>query len=171
VPGLTPKQSLFVAEYLKDLNGTAAAKRAGYSDRTSEKMAYQNLHLVPAVKEAVEEALKRRSARVEVKADDVLRELIRVMTVDVARAFDVNGRLLPLQQMPEDVRRAIASFEVEESLVSDTVVRKVKFLDKMRAVELGMKHLGLLIEKVKVEGTITLEQLVTASFQKPDGGA
>ena len=29
---LTPKQSLFVLEYLKDLNGTQAAIRAGYSE-------------------------------------------------------------------------------------------------------------------------------------------
>lgn len=29
---LTPKQKRFVAEYLVDLNATAAAKRAGYKD-------------------------------------------------------------------------------------------------------------------------------------------
>jgi phage terminase small subunit len=33
---LTVKQQLFVAEYLKDLNATQAAIRAGYSEKTAD---------------------------------------------------------------------------------------------------------------------------------------
>ena len=35
--GLTPKQARFVDEYLKDLNATQAAIRAGYSAKTAEQ--------------------------------------------------------------------------------------------------------------------------------------
>ena len=35
---LTPKQKRFVAEYLVDLNATAAAKRAGYSAKTADRI-------------------------------------------------------------------------------------------------------------------------------------
>ncbi len=47
---LTPKQKRFVAEYLVDLNATAAAKRAGYSEKTAEQVGYQLLQktTVPA---------------------------------------------------------------------------------------------------------------------------
>ena len=40
---LTPKQKRFVAEYLVDLNATAAAIRAGYSKKTAEVIEYENL--------------------------------------------------------------------------------------------------------------------------------
>ncbi len=40
---LTPKQKRFVAEYLVDLNATAAAIRAGYSKKTAEAIGYENL--------------------------------------------------------------------------------------------------------------------------------
>ncbi|ENG5503925.1 terminase small subunit, partial [Yersinia enterocolitica] len=33
---LTPKQELFCREYLKDLNATQAAIRAGYSEKTAQ---------------------------------------------------------------------------------------------------------------------------------------
>ena len=36
--GLTAKQARFVEEYLVDLNATAAAKRAGPSERTAEQL-------------------------------------------------------------------------------------------------------------------------------------
>ena len=36
--GLTPKQRRFVEEYLIDLNATAAAQRAGYSEKTADRI-------------------------------------------------------------------------------------------------------------------------------------
>ena len=36
---LTPKQARFAQEYLVDLNGTQAAIRAGYSQRTANELA------------------------------------------------------------------------------------------------------------------------------------
>jgi phage terminase small subunit len=38
-PGLSFKQAAFVREYLKDFNGTQAAIRAGYSEKTAESQA------------------------------------------------------------------------------------------------------------------------------------
>lgn len=40
---LTGKQSLFVAEYLVDLNATQAAIRAGYSSDSARHVGYRNL--------------------------------------------------------------------------------------------------------------------------------
>ena len=40
---LTPRQARFVEEYLKDLNGTQASIRAGYSAKTANEQAAQNL--------------------------------------------------------------------------------------------------------------------------------
>jgi phage terminase small subunit len=41
--GLNPKQARFVAEYLKDLNATQAAIRAGYSKKTAGSQAHDLL--------------------------------------------------------------------------------------------------------------------------------
>lgn len=165
---LTPRQSRFVAEYLKDLSAKGAAIRAGYSEKSAEVAGSRLLSNVK-VAAAISEALQRRAERVEVKADDILRELLRLALTDIGKAYDVNGELLPLHQMPEETRRAIAGIERsshtdQEGNTRETV--KVKFWDKTRGLELLGKHLKLFTEKVEHSGTLTLEQLVLAAREK-----
>lgn len=160
---LTPKQNAFVAEYLKDLNATEAAIRAGYSKKTAHSAGPRLLANVE-VKQAVDEALARRAARVEVKSDDVLRELLRLAMVDVGEAFDTDGKLRALHEMPADVRRAISAVEVTTSADDDgelSRLTKVKFWDKKGSLDSLMRHLGLFKDKVEHDiGEKTLERLV-----------
>lgn len=169
--GLTPKRERFVREYLVDLNATQAAIRAGYSPKTAEQQGPRLLGNVE-VGRAVEEALKRRAERLEVSADNVLRELLRVATCDVGQAFDAEGRMLPLKDMPEDVRRAISSVEVDEiglpggdseggkTLLGYT--KRVRFWDKPKSLELLGKHLKLFTERHEhAFADMTDEQLET----------
>lgn len=65
------RQSLFVLEYLKDLNGTQAAIRAGYSQKTAYAIAEENLRK-PEIAAAVKDAMDQRAKRVEISADYVL---------------------------------------------------------------------------------------------------
>jgi phage terminase small subunit len=143
----------FVHEYLKDLNAAQACIRAGYSEKGANVTGSQLL-AVPSIKAAVNAAIAQRAVRVEVKVDDVVRELMRLASVDVMKAFDSKGRLLSLSRMPEDVRRAIQSIEVEELFegsgddrVQIGVLRKVKFWDKKGALELLGKHLQMFTER------------------------
>jgi hypothetical protein len=71
---LTPKQQLFVREYLKDLNASAAYRRAGYRSKNSDVDGPALLGN-PGVREAIDEALEARAQRVEVTADQVLARL------------------------------------------------------------------------------------------------
>lgn len=69
--GLTPKQRLFVAEYLVDLNATQAAIRAGYSKKTAKEQASRlltNAH----ISDAIQKAFDKRIERTEIDADYVL---------------------------------------------------------------------------------------------------
>lgn len=68
---LTPKQAMFVIEYLKDLNGTQSAIRAGYSEDTAQQMASENLSK-PLIKKAIEEQMDARSQRTLITADWIL---------------------------------------------------------------------------------------------------
>ncbi len=59
---LTPKQARFVEEYLIDLNATAAAKRAGYSERTAYAQGQRLLKHVE-IAAAIRKAQEARSER------------------------------------------------------------------------------------------------------------
>ena len=55
-PKLTEKQELFVREYLKDLNASQAALRAGYSEGSHGEQGYQLLQKTSIQKEGVPRA-------------------------------------------------------------------------------------------------------------------
>ena len=88
---------------------------------------------------------------------------------DVGQLHDADGNLLPLQQLPEDARRAVVQFEAE-SVGQDgeavTQLRRVKLADKLKALELLARHLGMLKDKVEHSGTVTLEELVLGSYRE-----
>ncbi len=73
---LTPKQAMFVKEYLKDLNGTQAAIRAGYSKKTANAIATENL-AKPFIAGAVKVEMDKRAEKVDIDAEWVLREAKR----------------------------------------------------------------------------------------------
>ena len=75
---LTPKQQRFIDEYLVDLNGTKAAIRAGYSEKTARQMASENLSK-PYIQEAVATAQQVRAGRVGVDQDWVLKNLVMLV--------------------------------------------------------------------------------------------
>lgn len=128
-----------------------------------------------AIAEAVQQATGAQLQRVEIDADDILRELARVAFLDPRRAYGQHPddpkrkRLLELHEMPEDVARAIGTFEVtltggEESGVQE--LTKVKPWDKLKALELLGKHKKLFTDKVELSADITLEDLIKAAVKR-----
>ena len=76
-PKLTAKQSLFIKEYLVDLNATQAAIRAGYSENTAKETGYENL-TKPYIKEAIDKAIAKRSQNAEITADMVINAIAKI---------------------------------------------------------------------------------------------
>ncbi len=72
---LTDKQRLFCHEYLKDLNGTQAAIRAGYSDNAATEIASENL-TKPKVSEYLEKLKNEKFSKVNIEVDDILQDII-----------------------------------------------------------------------------------------------
>jgi phage terminase small subunit len=72
-PALTPKQAAFCREYTKDCNGTAAAKRAGYSERTANEQAAR-LHAKPQVSAEVQRLQNEAAATAQVTVASLLIE-------------------------------------------------------------------------------------------------
>lgn len=74
---MTPKQQLFVREYLVDLNATQAAIRAGYSAKTAEQQGPRLLGNVE-VAAAIQAGMDKRAAKVELTAEEVLADIKRI---------------------------------------------------------------------------------------------
>lgn len=72
---MNDKQTLFVQEYLIDLNATQAAIRAGYSAKSAASQGERLLRNVEIAK-AVEEGMRERGERTQTSADWVIRELV-----------------------------------------------------------------------------------------------
>ena len=82
---LTPKQQLFVEEYLKDLNATKAAVRAGYSEKSAGRFAIELLNKTH-IANAVNEAKSKRAQRLVVDQDYVVKNLVEIVERCMQRA-------------------------------------------------------------------------------------
>lgn len=79
---LTDKQEMFCREYLIDLNATQAAIRAGYSAKTANRTASENLSK-PDIQNRIAELKAKRNEDVGIDADYVLRRLVEIDQMDV----------------------------------------------------------------------------------------
>lgn len=171
---LTPKQEMFCREYVITLNFTDAALKAGYTKNFAEHH-HRKLLDNPAIQERIKALKAPTIARLQMTADHVLQELFRIATCDIGQAFNDDGTMKPIHEIPEDVRRAIQAVEVEQLFdgtgqdryqVGHT--KKIRFWDKNKALEMLGKHFKLYTDKIEVDGKVTLEQLVAAANQKDE---
>lgn len=91
----------------------------------------------------------------------VVKELAKVAFLDIKELFNEYGGLKNINEIEGDARGAISSiesFEEFEGFGEDREqigeVKKIKLLDKIKALELLGKHLGMFNDKVKVTGTV-----------------
>lgn len=140
---------VFVAEYLKDRNGTQAAIRAGYSKATAGSQA-ERLLKKAEICAAVEEGLNRITAKCELSVERTLREVARIAYFDPRRMFREDGSPKELYELDDDTAAAISGLEVLEEFEGsgpDRIkvghVKKYKISDKNSALDKAMKHLGL----------------------------
>ena len=111
---MTPKQQRFVDEYLKDLNATQAAKRAGYSAKTANEQGAQLLAKV-SIREAVDKKMAARSERTKIDADWVLKRLAGEAAADLAEIYTEDGKLKPIHKWPLVWRQGLVSgLDVDE---------------------------------------------------------
>src|SRR5262245_31654072 len=111
---LSPKQRAFVTEYVKDCNGAAAAKRAGYSPSRANRAAAENVSKHD-IREEIDRRLKAAAARADVTAENVVRELALVAFSDIGDIIDFSRaepRIRPANEIPTGARRAIRSIKV-----------------------------------------------------------
>lgn len=146
---LTPKQERFVAEYLIDLNATAAYKRAGYKGkgRSAENAASQLLGNV-GVAAAIKEAKDKRSEGLGIDAKYVLNTIRE--TVDRCRqAHPV------LDKKGEQVFVAAADGEIVPAFMFDAG-------NVLKGADMLAKHIGLYERDNKQSRSVTKVVMVPA---------
>ena len=157
---MNQKQKAFASEYVIDYNATQAAIRAGYSERSAYSQAHELLKK-PEVKKAIQELEEAASERTAITKDMVLKELARVAFVDPRKLFDEEGRPKDIRFLDSDTAAALSSVDIYEEFDYDGdekelsgYTKKYKWADKLRALEMLGKHLGMFTDKVHVEGTV-----------------
>lgn len=158
---LTDKQELFAREYLKDLNATQAAIRAGYSEKTAQEQSSRLLSNV-MVQERITSLKSERNEEVGIDAFYVLRRLVEIDKMDVLDIVKDDLSLKPVSEWPPSWRRYISGFDVAEMFENSGeggsrelagILKKIKWPDKVKNLELLGKHVTVQAfkENVKTE--------------------
>jgi hypothetical protein len=109
--------------------------------------------------------------------DLIIAELIAYLKADITEAFDREGNLKRMHDMPAPVRRLVAGIKFREIFerqqdepggkyenVHVGNMIEVKFWDKPRSMETFMKHLSMLIERKDINVRASLADLVAGSL-------
>lgn len=119
---LRRKRQRFVDEYLIDLNGTQAAIRAGYSEKSARAVASELL-----TKPDIKEAVNRRMAEIEERT---------LITQDRI--------MLDIEAVKQDAMRASSDALGNRAMVNHMAA--------LKAAELQGKHIGMFVQKVELTG-------------------
>mgnify|MGYP001282556983 FL=1 len=151
---MTQKQKRFCEEYLVDLNATQAAIRAGYSPDTAYSIGAENLKK-PEIRARIDKAMAERSKRTGVNAERVLRELAKIAFVNAPDVIDLDKAVVLDSATPDDTA-AISGVKVKRSITDsgETIEREIKLADKIKALELLGKHLGMFTDKMELSGKV-----------------
>ena len=157
---LTDKQEAFCQEYLIDLNATQAAIRAGYSEKTAASMGQQNLIKLEITKR-LHELKAKRSEKTQIDANYVLNRLAEIDSMDVADILESDGSVKPINEWPKVWRQTVSGVDVSSD--GEVILKKVKWPDKVKNLELLGKHVGVQAfqEKTKSEVTVTHEEFLS----------
>ena len=147
---LTEKQRRFVDEYLIDLNATQAAIRAGYSVKTANEQGARLLANV-SIQSEISRNMAERSRRTGVNQDRVVMELAKIAFVNAADVIDSDDATIKAGATADDTA-AIQSVKVKviPTKEGEGVEREIRLNDKLKALELLGKHLGMWNDKLDV---------------------
>lgn len=136
---LTDKQDMFCREYLIDLNATQAAIRAGYSEKTANRIGPENLSKL-VVQNRIQELKNERIERTNTEQDKTVDELKKVAFSDYLDIIDHVGGMVvgykSIDEIPKNLRACIASVAPSPNGI------QIKFHDKMKALDMLMRHEG-----------------------------
>lgn len=167
---LNDKQARFCEEYMKDLNGTQAAIRAGYSPESATSTASEILRY-PDVQNRISELQAALRDKNEGLAQAVIDELKKVGFANIQDYIEDGNVISNLKKIPKEQAAAVAS--VKKSITTfdggEKEVVEFKLWDKLSALEKIGKHLGIFEADNKQKATnIVVEPVTGMVIKKKD---
>lgn len=172
---LTDRQRIFCSEYLVDLNATQAAIRAGFSPKYANRGGCR-LMGIPQVKAEIQKLMKMREAKVQITAEEVLAQLVTIARANAAdfaeiavkEGLDKAGNPIEIRQveikptcdLDQTKQAALAGIKQSTSGV------EIKLYDKLKALELLMRHMGMLREKTENSGNVEITVELAGEIKK-----
>lgn len=171
---LTAQQEAYCQEYVKcPENQTQAAINAGYSQNTAGKFASQNMR-DERVQNRIAALMEERNKRLRVSADYVLLRLVEIDQMDVIDILNDDGGLKPISQWPKIWRTTLSGLDISTTITNfdettlENMLKKIKWPDKVKNLELIGKHVDVMAfkERVEVSGTVTIADRMAAARKR-----
>lgn len=131
-PVLTEKQKRFIDYYVETGNATEAARKAGYSEKTSYSIGHENLKK-PEIKSAIDARLKELEEMRVADAREVLIHLTAAMRGEIEEEIPV----------VEGCGNGVSKSRI--------IKKHISAHDRLRAAEMLMKRYGLLLSDIERE--------------------
>lgn len=148
---MTEKQKIFADEYLIDLNATQAY-RTTYKNVKSDDVARRagnRLLTNVDITNYIAERMQERQKRTEITQDRVLQELAAVAFSNATDYVEVRDNAVIIKDtasLSDTQIKALAGIKESRGGI------EVKLNDKLKALELLGRHLGMFKDKVEVSG-------------------
>lgn len=112
---LTLKEEFFCQHFVALKNGTKAVLEAGY-DQTEKAAAVTATRMLKKAKiqKRIDQLIEDKLKAAEVTPEKIIRELAAIAFQDLSDAYDENGNLKPIKEIPKKTRKAIAGIKVFE---------------------------------------------------------
>ena len=141
---LNARQKRFVAEYLTDLDPSAAARRSGYARRNPQNARIVAWRLLrqPEIAEAIGEQEQAVFEALRINAIRVTMQTARIAFLNPRDLLNSDGTLKPLEEIDDHALFDIAAIETVENRSGRR--HKVRLRDTVRALELLTHQLDLM---------------------------
>lgn len=157
---LTPKEQVFIREYLADGNATRAATVAGYSERTASVTGSKLLRKAKVAQELAK-LQEKLCQKLEISAEKVLQGIAQLAFYDPRKFFNEDGSLKRIIDLPDDIAPALSGMDVERlykhfgkgQAEEIGTISKVKLADRGLNLERLGRHLKLFTDKIEVSDT------------------
>lgn len=142
---LTAKQEQFCREYVKDLNGTQAAIRSGYSKKSAREQASENL-TKPNIQKFIEILQDEIRKKSELDTNMVVNELRDLADSNIQDFLTDTNQIKNITSLSRKLTKAISGIKTKEKFLPDgskEVTTELKLHDKRAGwVDLG-RHVGI----------------------------
>ncbi|OWK42177.1 terminase small subunit [Fimbriiglobus ruber] len=162
---LTPKQEAFALKYVELGNASEAYRQSYDAENMLPKSVWEeasrtlsDLKVAARIMELQELHQKRHAVTV----DRVLKEYAKLAFLDIRKAFDETGNLIPIHELDDDTAAAISGIEVDKKVskitdengepMVESYLHKIKLCDKKGALDSIARHLGMFVDKTEITG-------------------